>query len=165
MNREALDQQSYKSLEEKLVAKIDNSVSTMFITNIQEAFDFFKDELTSLSEKYPDIFLIEKGDNDQLLFSLRADEKRYEAYGSDRLLHIHFYKKGTDKRFEVKVGPFSNVYKFEPSGTGYGYQILGEGNEVDNFGLVGVPVNKLLVTTLLEKLSGPIDSLIFGAAK
>lgn len=165
MNREALDQQSYKSLEEKLVAEIDNSVSTMFITNIQEAFDFFKNELTSLSEKYPDTFSIEKADNDQLLFGFRADEKRYDAYGSDRLIYIHFYKKGSDKRFEVRVGYLSNVYKFDRLDTGYGYQILEEGNEVDNFGLVGVPINKLLVTTLLDKLSGPINSLIFGAAE
>ena len=165
MNREALDQQNYESLEEKLVAKIENSVSTMTITSTGEASNFFKEELTSLSERYPSTFMIEKTDNDFMLFGFRADEKRYEAYDSHRALYIHFYKKGSDKRVEIKVGNLSNVYKFERLDTGYGYKLLEEGNKEDHFGLAGVPVNKLLVTTVLDKLSGPIDSLIFDAGE
>lgn len=165
MNREALDQQNYATLEEKLVTKIENSIFTMTITDIKAAYNFLKNELISLSERYPNTFSIEKRDNEGLILSFPAEEKRYEAYGFDKEIYIQFYQLGTDKRLKINVGALSSIYRFERSDNRFGYRLVEENNGEDNFGLVGVPVNKLLVTTLLEKLSGPIDSLIFGAAK
>lgn len=162
MNREALDQQSYESLEEKLVAKVKNSVSTMAITSIDEAFIFLKGELKLLSEKYPDTFYTEQAGDRGMLFGFCAEEKRNEVHGEERLLYIHLYRQGSNKRFEIKVGDVSSVYKFDRLDSGYGYKILREGSGRDRFGLVGVHVNKLLVTTLLDKMSRHIDSMISG---
>lgn len=165
MNREALDQQNYESLEEKLVTKIENSVSTMTITSINEAFVFFKKELIALSERYPNTFLIEKSSNQELLFGFKVDEKRYEAYEAPRQLYIRFYTNGTNKRLEINIGALSNIYKFEELDNHFGYKLVEEANGKDNFGLVGLSINNSLVVTLLDKLSGPIDSLIFGTAE
>lgn len=166
MNQRVFNQQSYASLEEKLVTKIENSVFTMTIIDINQAFKFLKQELVSLVEKYPNTFFFENTGNDGLLFGFLAEDKRRAAYGDDeRKIYIKFYRESTNKRFEIKVGHLSNIYKFERLDTGYGYKLLEEANGEDHFGLVEVPVNKLLVTTLLEKLSGPIDSLVFGAAE
>lgn len=165
MNREVLNQQSYESLEEKLVTKISNSVSTMTITSYNEAFIFFKEELTSLSERYPDIFFTEKSGDQELLFGFQADEKRYEAYESERQLYIHFYTNGSNKRIKINIGGLFNIYKFDELDNSFGFKLVEEANGEDNFGLVGLPINNSLVVTLLDKLSGPIDSLIFGAAE
>lgn len=166
MSRRVFDQQNYASLEENLVTKIETSVFTMTITDINQAFKFLKQELVSLVEKYPNTFFYKNTGNDGLLFGFLAENVRHKAYGGDeRNIYINFYREGTNKRFEIKVGNLSNIYKFERLETGYGHKLVEESNGEDYFGLVEVPVNKLLVTTLLEKLSGPIDSLIFGAAK
>ncbi len=162
MNQEALDQQNYKSLEEKLVAKVRNSVSTMAITSTEEAFIFLKGELELLSKKYPDTFYAEKAGDRGMLFGFCVEEKRNEVYGEERPVYIHLYRQGANKRFEIKVGSLSSIYKFERLESGYGYKILKEDSGRDRFGLVGVHVNKLLVTTLLDKMSKHIDSMISG---
>jgi len=162
MKREALDQQNYENLEEKLVTKLKNSVSTMAITSIDEAFIFLKGELELLSRKYPDTFYAKKAGDRGMLFGFCVEDKRYEVYGEERPVFIHLYRQGTDKRFAIKVGVLSSVYKFDSLDSGYGYKILKEDSEKDSFGLVGVHVNKLLVTTLLDKISKHIDSMISG---
>ena len=162
MKREDLDQQDYKNLEEKLVAKVKNSVSTMAITSTDEAFTFLKGELELLSKKYPDTFYAKKAGDRGMLFGFWVEVNRYEVYGEERPVYIHLYRQGTDKRFEIKVGGLSSVYKFDRLDSGYGYKILKEGSEKDHFGLVGVHVNTLLVTTLLDKMSKYIDSMISG---
>lgn len=165
MNQENLKRQQYVSQEEIIVSKIEDSVFTMTITNANEAFKFFKEELVSLSKKYPDTFSVKNTGNDGLLFGFLAEEKRYEAYGTDNVIYIDFYKKGSDKRFEIRVGRLFSVYKFDRLDSSYGYKLVEEESGKDDFNLAGVPVNKLLITTLLDKLSEPIDSLIFGAAE
>ncbi len=162
MKREDLDQQDYKNLEEKLVAKVKNSISTMSITSIDEAFIFFKRELELLSKKHPDTFYTKKAGDRGTLFGFCVEEKRNKVYGEERAVHIHLYRQGSNERFEIKVGSLSSVYKFDRLDSGYGYKILKEGSERDRFGLVGVHVNKLLVTTLLDKMSKHIDSMISG---
>lgn len=166
MSQRVFDQQNYASLEESLVTKVENSVFTMTITDIDQAFKFLKQELVSLVKKYPNTFFYKNTGNDGLLFGFLAEEKRRVTYGDDELkIYINFYRQSTNKRFEIKVGHLSNIYKFERLETGYGHKLIEEANGEDHFGLVGVPVNKLLVATLLDKLSGPIDLLIFGTAE
>lgn len=170
MDREALDQQNYESLEKKLVTKIENSVSTMTITSVDEAFIFLKEKLTALSERYPSTFSSEKTDNDGLLFTFPAEQKRhaaygYEAHGVDKNIYIRFYQLNTDKRLKINVGHLSSIYSFQRFDNAFGYKLVEENNRKDNFGLSGSPINELLVLTLLDKLAGPIDSLIFGASE
>ena len=166
MNLEDVDYPDHKKIEKKLAIKLFDTVSTMNFTNAKDAFYFFKNEIKSLQEKYPDYLLIEEVEDD-LILGFVAEDKRINLDDVGRQLYIHFKSSlpGYDKRFEVKVGTLSNVYKCVPLNSRLGFMLMEESNKKDNFDLNGVPINNLLLATFLDKISIAIHSFVFATTE